>query len=218
MFLGHFGAGFGAKSLAPRTSLGTLFLAVQFLDLLWPTLLLLGFERVEIRPGITRVTPLDFTSYPLSHSLALALVWGLVFAIVYWAVRRYRTGAIVAAACVVSHWVLDALVHRPDLPLLPQGGVKVGLGLWSSLPVTLVLELVALGVGLAIYLRQTYAADRIGSVGLWALVVFLLVIYVSSVFGPPPPSATAIAWAGQAQWLIVVFAYAIDRHRRMRRA
>jgi hypothetical protein len=84
--------------------------------------------------------------------------------------------------------------------------------------VTLVLELVALGVGLAFYLRQTYAADRIGSAGLWALVVFLLVIYVSSVFGPPPPSATAIAWAGQAQWLIVVFAYAIDRHRRMRRA
>jgi hypothetical protein len=214
LFLGHFGVGFGAKGAAPRTSLGTLFLAAQFLDLLWPTFLLFGLERVEIRPGITRVNPLDFTSYPLSHSLALAVVWGVLFGVVYWLLRRYRTGAVVAAVCVVSHWILDLVVHRPDLPLLPHGGVKVGLGLWSSLPATLCAEALVLGAGLAVYVRRTEAVDRVGRFALLGLVLLLVVIYLASVFGPPPPSAEAIAWAGQAQWLLVGLGYWVDRHRR----
>jgi membrane-bound metal-dependent hydrolase YbcI (DUF457 family) len=206
--------GFGAKRAAPRTSLGTLFLAAQFLDLLWPTLLLLGLEHVEIRPGITRVTPLDFTSYPLSHSLALALVWGALFGIVYWLLRRYRTGAVVAAVCVISHWILDVVVHRPDLPLLPNGGVKVGFGVWSSLPATLCVEALVFGAGLIVYVRRTEPVDRVGRFALSGLVLLLVVIYLASVFGPPPPSTAAIPWAGQAQWLIVALGYWVDRHRR----
>lgn len=214
MFIAHFGVGFGAKSAAPRASLGTLFLAAQFVDLLWPSLLLLGLERVEIRPGATRVTPLDFVSYPLSHSLALVSVWALLFAAVYWSARRYTVGALVAGACVVSHWLLDVVVHAPDLPIAPGSGTKVGLGLWSSLPATLALEFGAFALGLFLYARGTAARDRRGSFGLWGLASFLVVTYLSSVFGPPPPSARAVAWVGQAQWLIVLFAYWVDRHRR----
>ncbi len=162
MFVGHFGVGFAGKAAAPRASLGTLFLAAQFVDLLWPTLLLLGLERVEIRPGITRVTPLDFVSYPISHGLLAVAIWGLLFAGVYQLARRYPAGAVTMFAAVVSHWLLDLLTHRPDLPLSPWSATKVGLGLWDSLPATLVVELAIFGGGLALYLRTTKAVDRTG--------------------------------------------------------
>lgn len=213
MFIAHFGVGFGAKAAAPRSSLGTLFLAAQFVDLLWPTLLLLGLERVAIRPGATAVTPLHFAHYPISHSLAAVLGWGVGFALVYYLLRRYRWGALVAGLLVVSHWLLDALVHRPDLPLLPGGGPLVGLGLWNSLPITLAIELLLFGGGVWIYLRATRANDAIGRWALWGLVAFLLLAYGASLFGEPPPSTTAVAWVGQAQWLIVLWGYWVDRHR-----
>ncbi len=217
MFLGHFGVGFGARRLAPRTSLGTLFLAAQFVDLLWPSLLLAGVERVRIVPGATRVVPLDFVSYPVSHSLLLGVGWAGAFGLVYYALRRYRAGAWVLAACVLSHWFLDLLVHRPDLPLAPGSAVKVGFALWNSLPATLALELGILALGVLAYVRATIARDRFGAWGLWGLVAFLVLVYAMNVLGPPPPSASAIAWAGQAQWLIVAYAYWLDRHRAPRR-
>jgi len=214
MFIGHFGVGFAAKRAAPRTSLGTLFLSAQFIDLLWPALLLAGVERVEIRPGITRVTPLDFVSYPVSHSLALVVCWGVLFALTYWIVQRYRAGALVTGAAVISHWFLDAIVHVSDLPLAPGVATRVGLGLWNSLPATLAVEGVTFGVGLLLYLRNTVAMDRIGRYGIGGLALLLVAIYAANVWGPPPPSVRAIAWGGQAQWLLVWFGYWVDRHRR----
>lgn len=213
MFIAHFGVAFGAKRYAPATSLGTLVLAAQFLDILWPSLLLLGIERVGIVPGITRVTPLDFTSYPISHSLAMAIAWGALFGFAYWLVRRYRAGAWVAGACVVSHWILDLVVHRPDLPIVPGSALKVGFGLWDSLAGTLAAEFAVFAAGIFLYARATRPIDRIGRYGLWGLVVFLAATYLASLLGPPPPDVLAIAWAGQAQWLIVLFAYWLDRHR-----
>jgi len=218
MFLGHFGVGFGAKAAAPRTSLGSLFLAAQFIDLLWPTLLLVGLENAEISPGITRVTPLDFTDYPISHSLLTVFLWAVLFSGAYYLIRRYPRGAWVCGVAVVSHWVLDLLVHRPDLPLAPGGSSYVGLGLWSSLPATLVVELAIFAIGIGIYCRTTSASDRVGSVGLWILVAFLLVIYFASIFGQPPPSIRAVAWVGQTQWLLIVWGYWVDRHREIVRA
>ena len=215
MFVGHFGVGFAGKAAAPRASLGTLFLAAQFIDLLWPTLLLAGLERVEIRPGITRVTPLDFVSYPISHGLLAVVAWGLLFAAVYQVARRYAAGAVTMFAAVVSHWLLDLLTHRPDLPLWPGSDARVGLGLWNSLPATLAVELAIFGGGLALYLRKTRAVDRTGSLALWGLVAFLLVLYAGNLFGSAPPGVEAIAWAGHAQWLLVAWAYWIDRHRRL---
>jgi membrane-bound metal-dependent hydrolase YbcI (DUF457 family) len=214
MFLGHFGVGFGAKALAPKVSLGSLFLAAQFIDLLWPTLLLLGIERVRIEPGITKVTPLDFVHYPISHSLLAVLCWALLFSVTYLLLRRYPRGALVLGLAVVSHWLLDAIVHRPDLPLYPGGAQLVGLGLWSSLGATLAVEFGILAVGVWLYLRATAATDASGRWGLWGLVAFLLLVYVMNLLGPPPPSVTALAWVGQAQWLLVVWGYWLDRHRR----
>jgi len=216
MFLGHFGVGFGAKAAAPRTSLGSLLLASQLIDLLWPTLLLLGLERVAIAPGITRVTPLDFTHYPISHSLAAVLLWAVLFAGIYYGLRRYSKGALVCGLAVVSHWVLDLLSHRPDLPLAPGSSLRVGLGLWGSLAGTLLVELAVFAVGVYLYVRTTRASDRTGTVALWALVGVLLLIYAGNILGSPPPSVSAIAWIGQAQWVLVAWGYWIDRHRRAR--
>jgi len=217
MFIGHFGVGFGSKALSPRTSLGSLFMAAQFVDLLWPTLLLAGVERVEISPGITAVTPLDFTYYPVSHSLLAVLVWGLLFGVAYHLVNRYRRGAIVCGAAVVSHWILDVLAHRPDLPLYPGTEVKAGLGLWQSLPATLTVEGTIFVAGVLLYLRTTRATDRLGYLALGGLVVFLVAIYMGNLLGAPPPNIAAIAWTGQAQWILVIWAYWVDRHRTVSR-
>lgn len=213
MFIGHFGIGFGAKSAAPNVSLGSLFLAAQFIDLLWPTLLLLGIERVRIVPGATAVTPLIFDHYPVSHSLLAVLGWALLVGCVYLVLRRERIGALVLGGLVVSHWGLDALVHQPDLPLYPGSATVVGLDAWSSLPVTLAIELPLFALGLWLYSRATSPRDATGRWGLIALVVFLLVIYTGNLLGPPPPSAEAIAWVGQSQWLLVLWGYWIDKHR-----
>jgi membrane-bound metal-dependent hydrolase YbcI (DUF457 family) len=213
MFLGHFGIGFGARAAAPRASLGTLFLAAQFIDLLWPTLLLLGVERVRIEPGATAVTPLVFEHYPVSHSLLAVAGWALLLALAYYFLRRDWRGAWIVGLAVLSHWLLDALVHRPDLPLYPGSAVLAGLTLWDSLPATLALELTLLAVGAGLYLRTTRARDRAGQWGLWALLAFLLVIHAGNLLGPPPPSVTAIAWVGQLQWLLVLWGYWLDAHR-----
>lgn len=218
MFIGHFGVGFGLKEAAPRVSLGTLFLAAQFIDLLWPTFLLLGIERVEISPGITNVVPLDFTHYPVSHSLLAVLGWGVGFAMVYWLIRKHVVAAVVCGAAVVSHWFLDLIVHRPDLPILPVGGPFVGLGLWNSLAATMIVETLVFAIGVWLYCRRTKARDRTGSVALWSLVAFLLIIHLGNLFGPPPDNVAAIAWVGQAQWLLVLWALWIDRHREIVRA
>lgn len=213
MFIGHFGVGFGAKSVAPKVSLGSLLLAAQFLDLLWPTLLLLGVERVRIVPGATAVTPLVFEHYPVSHSLLAVLGWAVLLACVYLLLRRDRIGAVVLGLLVISHWGLDAIVHQSDLPLLPGGSARVGLNAWSSLPATLAIEVSLFAAGVWLYCRATAPADPVGRWGLWALVVFLLAVHAGNLFGPPPPSSQAIAWVGQSQWLLVLWGYWIDRHR-----
>src|SRR4029077_11692973 len=130
MFIGHNAVAFAAKRAAPRTSLGTLTAAVMFLDLLWPIFLLLGIEHVRIEIGATIFTPLDFYDYPWTHSLTMATAWGVAFGVVYWLKTKYARGAVVIAVCVVSHWILDLIVHRPDLPLWP-GGPKFGFGIWN---------------------------------------------------------------------------------------
>lgn len=213
MFIGHFGAGFAAKSVAPRVSLGTLFLAAQFIDLLWPVLLLLGVERVRIEPGATAVTPLVFEHYPISHSLAAVVGWALLLGLGYRLVRRENRGAIVVALLVISHWLLDTIVHRPDLPLLPGGAARVGLNAWSSLSLTLAVEGPLFALGFWLYVHSTVAVDAVGCWGLAGLVGMLTAVYLGNLFGGPPPSVTAIAWAGQLQWLLVLWGYWVDRHR-----
>jgi hypothetical protein len=214
MFIGHFAVGFGAKKAAPTVSLGTLLLAALFLDVLWPVFLLLRIERVRIGRGETPFLTLDFLSYPFSHGLAAALVWSAVFGGVYFAFRKSPRGSWVAALCVASHWVLDFVTHRPDLPLLSDAGPKVGLGLWHSASATIVVESLMLVVGLALYVGTTRPRDAVGRWAFVGLVAVLAVSYVSSIVGPPPPSVSAIAIVGLAGGILfMAWAYWVDRHR-----
>src|SRR4029079_4875358 len=171
--MGHFAVGFAAERAAPRASLGVLMAAPLFADLLWPIFLAAGIESVRIDPGNTAVTPLDLHDYPWSHSLATSLAWSAVFAAAFWAATRYARGAVVLAVGVFSHFVLDFVTHRPDLPLYPGSSTSVGLGLWNSRPGTLAAEVGLLVVGVAIYARSTRAINWRGAFALWSLVVFL---------------------------------------------
>ncbi len=212
MFLGHYGVAFAAKRAAPLTSLGSLTFAAQFLDELWPILLLVGLEEVKIVPGLMAASPLDFTYYPISHSLMMGITWGIIIGAVYFSLRRYGPGGWVMGALVVSHWFLDVVMHRPDLPLGGGSGTKVGWGLWNSIPATLVIEFSIFAVGIAIYLRATRALDRIGSWGLWTYVVVLAVVFVAS-NSAPPPNARVLAWSALGIWLFVPWAWWVDAHR-----
>jgi hypothetical protein len=131
----------------------------------------------------------------------------------YFFLRRDRVAAIVLAAGVLSHWVLDVIVHRPDMPLAPGGGPRLGLGVWNHFGLTVILELLLYGAGIAVYVETTRARDRAGHWALWSLVGFLAVTWVASVAGPPPPSERAVAVTGLAMWLFVPWGYWIDRHR-----
>jgi hypothetical protein len=209
MFIGHFAVGFAAKRLAPRTSLAWLLLAPAFLDLLWPLFLATGIEEVRIDPGNTPVAPFDFVSYPWSHSLVMALTWGLV----WYAGAAERRAGIVLGALVVSHWVLDWISHRPDLPIWP-GGPRVGLGLWYSKPATIAVEVALYAAGVGLYLAATRARDRVGVWALVALVVVQVGSYVASLVGPPPPSVTAVEITAILAAVLFFAAGAwIERHR-----
>lgn len=218
MFIGHFGIGLGAKKAAPAVSLGTLFLAAQLLDLLWPTFLLLGWEHVKIEPGISALAPLNFTDYPLTHSLLMAVVWGIVLGVIYFLLKRRLTNALIIGIAVVSHWVLDLLVHIPDLPLYPGSEILLGFGLWNYKAFAIIVEVLIFLIGLGFYLQVTKAKNKTGKYAFWAMIIFLAIIYISNIFGPPPPSVKAIAWAGELQWLFVIWAYWVDKNRILKKS
>ncbi len=215
MFIGHDSFSFAAKRATPRISLGILVAAPNLLDLIWPIFLLLGIEHVRIAPGNTKMTPLDFYDYPWSHSLAMSVVWGVLFAGGYWLRTRYARGAIVIALLVVSHWVLDFITHAPDMPLWP-GGPKVGLALWNHPAAAVLIEAAMYIAGIAFYLHTTRAKDRTGTLSLWIFVITLAAIYISSLMGPAPPNVQAVAWMTLTLWLLPFWAAQIDRHRELR--
>jgi hypothetical protein len=211
MFIGHFGVGFAAKSVDKKISLSTLFLASQFIDLLWPILLLLGLESVKIEPGNTLVTPLNFVSYPISHSMLGVFIWGVLFGVVYYSIKKNLRGSILLGVLVFSHWLLDLLTHRPDLQLFPWSDYKIGLGLWNSLAGTVTFESLIFIVGVFIFYRVGRPLTRLKQILFWSLVLFLAAIYVMNLFGPPPPSEEPIALVGLSQWILVAWAYLIDK-------
>ncbi|HEV2826306.1 MAG TPA: hypothetical protein VGW76_01800 [Pyrinomonadaceae bacterium] len=216
MFIGHFAVGFAAKRYAPETSLGTLIAAAVLLDLLWPIFVLRGWEQVRIAPGDTAFTPLEFVSYPLSHSLAATIGWATLFALLYYGFRRYTRGAALVWIAVVSHWVLDFVSHRADMPLYPSG-LRLGLGLWNSILATVLVEASMFAVAIWIYVRVTRAKDRIGKWGLWSFAAAVGLLYVTNIFSPPPPGVKAMVIAAIVlSWLIIFWAWWLDRHREVR--
>jgi membrane-bound metal-dependent hydrolase YbcI (DUF457 family) len=213
MFIGHIALALAAKRATPRVSLAMLLIAAQWADILWPVLVAVGIEQVRIEPGNTAFTPLNFVSYPYSHSLATLALWGMVIGAAYRGIAGGRRTFWVLCALVVSHWVLDYVTHRPDMPLYP-GSSKYGLGLWNSVPATMTIEAAMYGAGLLIYLRSTRPRDGIGRWAFLALAALLLVIYGFAAFGAPPPSVNVLwmtALAGAS--VLTLWAWWADRHR-----
>jgi hypothetical protein len=204
MFVGHYGVSFAARRFCPEIPLWVLFVAVQLLDVVWAPLILLGVEKVRIVPGITASSPLDLYYMPYTHSLVAALLWSAVGALA-WRLSRggrpLRTGALVVGAAVFSHWALDLVVHRPDLPLY-DNTAKLGLGLWNHLGLAFALETGLLLGGLALYLR-----GRGGSpVPMLVFAGLMLVIHSVVFFGAPPGSPAMAALMALGSY--VVFAAA----------
>jgi len=214
MFVGHFALGFAAKRATPKLSLALLFVACQLADLIWPALVAAGVETVRIAPGVTAFTPLDFVNYPYSHSLVALFLWGSVLGSACWLLGLGGRASLLIAGLVVSHWILDFVSHRPDLPIYP-GGTLWGLGLWNSVTATLVVELLLFGAGVWLYARFTRPRDAIGRWSFIGLVVFLLVAYVANVASGPPPSVTAIYVVGLVGgFALITWSWWADRHRR----
>ena len=211
MFVGHYGPSFAIKTLRPAIPLWLLFIAVQLVDVAWAVLILLGVEKVRIVPGITASNPLDLYYMPYTHSLVAAIFWSVAAAVFVWLLPRIatRAAAVWVGAAVFSHWVLDLVVHRPDLPLYDDT-MKVGLGLWNYPAVALALEGALLFGGMILYLRVTEPINAIGRVGLPVFGVAMVAIQSYIFFGPPPasPAAAAITalvsyvvFAALAEWL-----------------
>ncbi len=211
MFVGHLALAFAAKRARPRASLGWYIAATTTLDLLWPIFLLLGIERVSIQPGAMAFNPLVFDSYPWSHSLLMAAVWGLALAVLArW--RGVPAGAAkLIGALVVSHWVLDWLTHAADMPLWP-GGPRFGLGLWNSVPGTLAVEGLLWVAGLWLYLAPRRRTSWIGPVALWSMVLVTTAMWASGPWSPPPPDPQALALFALIGWLLIPWSAAADRH------
>jgi len=215
MFVGHYGPSFAIKSVRQSIPLWLLFLAVQLVDVGWSVLVLLGIEKVRIVPGITASNPLDLFYMPYTHSLVAAVIWAVAAIVLCKLLRGVQdwTVAVWIGAAVFSHWVLDFLVHRPDLPLY-DNTAKVGLGLWNYPVVALSLEALLLFGGMTLYLRRTRPLSAIGRLGPPIFGVLMLAIQVYIFFGPPPASPAAAAVTALVSY--VVFAAAaqwLDRHR-----
>ena len=216
MFVGHYGVSFATKKVDASIPLWVLFLAVQWLDVVWAPLVLLGIEKVRIVPGFTATNPLDLYYMPYTHSLVAALVWSAAAAGAYHLLRRTttRTSFLVGLA-VFSHWILDFVVHRPDLPLY-DNTAKVGLGLWDHRALAFGLEAALLLGGMAAFLRARPTRRS-------AIIMFggvMLGVHAYVFFGPPPTSPAAAASTALAAYGIfaLVIWFLVDRRSSARAA
>ena len=208
MFIGHYALALSAKKIDKLPSLAIMFIAVQLLDLLWPIFVLLGIETFEIEVGNTVMTPLNFVSYPYSHSLLTAVLWAIIFSAVYFFVTKNRKGSVLVGVLVFSHWVLDFITHRADLPLTPFGDTKVGLGLWNYPAIEIIIEFGLFLLGVYLYFKTVKPKRKIA---FWMLIIFFLVIQIMNIIGPPPPSIDAVAWSANAMWIFVLWAWWVEK-------
>jgi membrane-bound metal-dependent hydrolase YbcI (DUF457 family) len=201
MFIGHYGVSFAVKSADKSPPLWVLFLAAQLVDIFWAVLVLMNHERARITPGLMAASPLDLYYMPYTHSLPSAFVWAGAAALGYWLPQRLVNldgSAWLVGLTVLSHWFLDFIAHRPDMPLYGNY-YKVGLGLWNFIPATLVVEGGLLLGGVFLYLR----AQQGRRAGFVLLAFALLAVQLANLFGPPPPSSRAVALTGLCAYLIL---------------
>lgn len=210
MFIGHYGVSFVAKASRHEIPLWLLFIAVQLIDVFWSIFVLLGIEKVRIVPGYAASSPLDLYYFPYTHSLLGAALWSIAFGVICVLIYRWnRTTGVIAGLAVFSHWILDLLVHRPDLAVYGSH-MKMGFGLWNYKWPEFALEVVLLFGGICVYMSSTRATGGIGRYGFIGVAIVMLVIQASQFFAPPPPSSNAVAisalftyllFAGTAAWL-----------------
>jgi hypothetical protein len=212
MGIGHLAVNSAAKRAAPAVPLLVLLLAATFLDVLWSSFILLGVEHARIVPGITAASPLDLYDYPVSHSLVASLLWTGLAGAAFLAVTRDRAAAALVGACVLSHWLLDVVSHRPDVPV-GWHGPYLGLGLWNSVPASIAVEEAMLAAGVLLYLRATRPRNRAGSWGLGALAIALAGLGVAGYLAPPPQGIVQLAAGNLAVLLLLLAAHAVDRQR-----
>jgi hypothetical protein len=215
MLAGHYAAAFAAKRITPQTSLGTLFAAAMLVDFLWATLVIVQVERTRLDPKLPGVMPVDFFEQPFSHSLATVLLWGAIFVFVHFFARKDRRACIALLAVVASHWVLDGISHRPDLPLFPTGVYRFGLGLWDSLPGIAAVETSLFTIAVWMYVRVTRPIGRKGVISLWSLVICLILLQVAAYALDPPSDSRLLAAGVLAQTVMVPWAAYADRARRV---
>lgn len=212
MFVGHLAVALGAKKVEPKVPLSATVAAAFGLDLIWPVLLLVGAETVRVNPGDTAFTNLAFEAYPWSHSLVMVVLWSVLVGLLGRRVFGSSRAAAVLGGLVLSHWLLDLVTHRPDLPFWP-GGPVAGLGLWNSVPGTILVEASLLGAGMWLYHQASAARDRVGMLALGGLVTFTGVVWITQPWAPLPGSATAVAVGALLLWLLPPWAGWIERHR-----
>jgi hypothetical protein len=211
MFVGHLALGLAGKRTSAPTSLVWFVAAVTFVDLIWPIFLLLGIERAHGDPGNTAFTPLSLDSLAWSHSLLMSVVWASAFAaIALWRGVPAPT-AWLLGVLVLSHWILDFLSHRPDLPLWPGGEGRYGLGLWDSMTGTYVVEGALWIAGIAIFLSARRLRGLGGAVAFWSFIVVNTAIWATSPFSAPPASERALALFALAGWIVLPWAWWIER-------
>ena len=214
MFVGHFAVAFVGKRIEPRVSLGTLVLAAMLADFLWLIFLLAGLEHVEIKPGLGAANYFVARNIALSHSLLLDAIWAALFAAAYFLRRRYPRGALVLFVVVLSHWLLDVVAHKPDMPLAPGGHSYFGLGLWTSIPATLFVEGGCWLLAIILHVRATQPKNRAGRYAFWSVLVLLTLVWYNNIAGPPPPDPHTAPIVSLIFFsLIVAWAYWMNRLR-----
>jgi len=216
MFVGHYAASLALKKFEKRASLGVLFLAVQFVDILFFPFVLLGVERINIIENFTQSTHFELEYMPYTHSLVGSLFWAAAaYALFRWVIVKQHSVALVVALAVFSHWVLDLLVHTPDLPLWNDASMKLGFGLWDNAIAAYVLEAALLLGGLWLYLESTSASNAIGKYGMGVFVVFLLLVNITNIFGPlQTDSKVALSVSALAAYfLFAAVAFWLDKKR-----
>ena len=216
MFVGHYAASLALKRFEKRASLGILFLAVQFVDILFFPFVLLGIERLNIVENFTESTHFELEYMPYTHSLLASLIWAsLAYAVFRWVIVRRNSVALVVALAVFSHLLLVLIVHTPDLPIWRDESLKLGFGLWNNAIATYALEAVLLISALWLYLRSTSATGRIGRFGMSVFVMVLLAVNIVNVFGPlQGDSKLALTiTALSSYFLFAAVAFWLDRYR-----
>lgn len=214
MLVGHLAVGLVAKRVEPRISLGTYVLAAFFADLVAFVLLIAGVEHFDPVSGVELNRTIGRDIF-YSHSLLMDAIWAGLFAAVYFLRRRYRPGAWLLFGVVVSHWVLDVISHRPDMPLAPGFAQVYGLGLWSSFPATLMVEGGFWLLALILYAHATQPIRRLGTYVFWTIgVVIITLVWYGNLHAGMDPNPIKAGIGGLILFgLLVAWAYLVDRQR-----